>query len=329
MTPLRSFLIFAVAWLPTSRAIAQDDIRAEKVNRLDLAVRQPDEQSVTDKTRFVSMEIYDHRAGRQRFYVGAGGQQLAARQLAPDGKPSDAKQTEAKWLHRLTLPVRTSDEVDVTEKTRRLGVEVYRELATGNLIYVSDAGAFAVVTPRNPPVDVKEHKPRWLERLPARVRRSGAASFRELLRCNFELYFDESTRCLIVAGENGALALLASGRSRARKLPEPLEWTHALDLKARLPTAKNFDVKTPTFGVEVYEIVGRNAWLYHTESLHVAGVPGEAPDELIQPKAPLWTGRVQPLGKNAAWSIESFHNPNSDHRLLITSKGALAVLPVK
>lgn len=326
MMPRRWLLVLAVPLALATVAFAQDDIRLEKLLRLDLAVRKPEEQSVTDKTRFVGVDVHHDRAGRQRFYVSEGGQQLAVSAVGT----GDAKQTEAKWLHRMTLPVRTSEENDFTDKTRQLGVEVYRELATGNLIYVSDAGAFAVVSPKKAPQEAKNQKPRWLERLPAKVRRASETFAREALRCNFEIYFDENTRCLILAGENGALGVLPGGQPRARKAPEPLEWTHALDLQARLPGTKDFDRKTPIFRVEVYEIVCRNAWLYLTESLHVAVIPGEGPGEPIPAKAPLWTGRLHPAGKDAAlWSAESFSNPNSEHRVFITSRGALAVLPPK
>jgi hypothetical protein len=53
-----------------------------------------------------------------------------------------------KWLHGLDLRVRKGGEAEFSRDSRKVGVEVFRDENTGNLIYVSDTGAIAVVPAR-------------------------------------------------------------------------------------------------------------------------------------------------------------------------------------
>lgn len=50
-----------------------------------------------------------------------------------------------KWSHGLTLGVRKSNEDDFTKETKKYGIEVFRDENNGNLIYISETGAIAVV----------------------------------------------------------------------------------------------------------------------------------------------------------------------------------------
>ncbi|HEV3262126.1 MAG TPA: hypothetical protein VG013_35065 [Gemmataceae bacterium] len=50
-----------------------------------------------------------------------------------------------KFLHGLDLKVRKGGESDFTDKTPKIGVEVFRDENNGNLIYISESGSIAVV----------------------------------------------------------------------------------------------------------------------------------------------------------------------------------------
>jgi hypothetical protein len=50
-----------------------------------------------------------------------------------------------KWSHGMSLKVRKATEPDFNDKTGRYGIEVFRDENNGNLIYVSETGAIAVV----------------------------------------------------------------------------------------------------------------------------------------------------------------------------------------
>ena len=50
-----------------------------------------------------------------------------------------------KWLHGLGLKVRAGNEDNFTDKTKKIGIEVFRDENNGNLIYVSETGSISVV----------------------------------------------------------------------------------------------------------------------------------------------------------------------------------------
>jgi hypothetical protein len=50
-----------------------------------------------------------------------------------------------KWLHGMSLKVRTGNEADFSPTTKKFGLEVFRDENNGNLIYVSETGTIAVV----------------------------------------------------------------------------------------------------------------------------------------------------------------------------------------
>ncbi len=50
-----------------------------------------------------------------------------------------------KWQYGMSLKARQGSEADLSPTTKKIGLEVYRDENNGNLIYVSDAGAIAVL----------------------------------------------------------------------------------------------------------------------------------------------------------------------------------------
>jgi hypothetical protein len=49
------------------------------------------------------------------------------------------------WSHGLMLRARKADQKDFDATTPRIGVEVFTDMNNGNLIYITDGGAIAVV----------------------------------------------------------------------------------------------------------------------------------------------------------------------------------------
>ncbi|HKB41197.1 MAG TPA: hypothetical protein VKD72_32520, partial [Gemmataceae bacterium] len=81
------------------------------------------------------------------------------------------------------------------------------------------------------------------------------------------------------------------------------------------------------FGMEIYQDRSRGGWVHVTEKLQLAVVPGsKVLGEKIQ--APVWLQGLRPPGDAARqWSAEVYDNPNVDHRVFITTSGAVAVMP--
>ncbi len=60
------------------------------------------------------------------------------------GQPAAAPKVPS-WLHGMNLKSRTSTEGDFSDKTKKYGIEVFKDENNGNLIYISETGSIAVV----------------------------------------------------------------------------------------------------------------------------------------------------------------------------------------
>jgi len=49
------------------------------------------------------------------------------------------------WQYGLKMKVRKADEDDFTKDTKKIGIEVFKDENTGNLVYISESGSIAVV----------------------------------------------------------------------------------------------------------------------------------------------------------------------------------------
>src|SRR5262245_13825593 len=67
------------------------------------------------------------------------------------GQPAAAPAAAPKaptWQYGMTLKSRKLDEGEFTDATKKYGIEVYKDENTGSMIYISEAGSIAVVSPQ-------------------------------------------------------------------------------------------------------------------------------------------------------------------------------------
>ncbi len=114
----------------------------------DLAVRKASEQKITPKTRRFGVEVYrDNRTNNLIYLSESGDLSVVPARLV---RAPAAKLLQPTLQHAYDLTVRRAGENAVTPATRRVGVEAYRDETTGNLMYISQTGALAVVSPHDP-----------------------------------------------------------------------------------------------------------------------------------------------------------------------------------
>jgi hypothetical protein len=321
MVPALGFCLVLV--LPAPAAGAEFQVLPERSHRLELPARQPDEKEFTKDTRIVAVDVYRDEKASRWWYVGAEGKTLA---VVPSGKGEGGTAGKAKWLRRLVLPVRSYNDQEFAANTPKISVEVYRDERTGHRVHVSHTGALAVSLADEAPAASPVPVPKWLYRLPLKVRHYDRFET-AYHRYNVEVYRDAPGGALLYVAGNGNLAVLPAARDEAGKPHEPPVFSHGLALQVRKPGADRFDPETTLrLGAEVYRDRNRGAWLYITENQQLAVVPGtEAIGAKIQ--AAHWLRGLQPPDAAAGWSAEVFRNPNTDHVIHLTSSGALAVVP--
>src|SRR5262245_12444864 len=81
------------------------------------------------------------------FLAGALGVQTFTNLQAQQPTPPAAPTKKPTFLHGMNLGARKAVEDSFSERTTRIGVEVFRDENNGNLIYISETGSIAVVPP--------------------------------------------------------------------------------------------------------------------------------------------------------------------------------------
>lgn len=213
----------------------------------DLRVRKSDEEAFTPATTKYGVEVFQDTATGQLLYVDeTAGISLATapKKVGSDGEP--------KWHHALILKVRGSGEAEFGSKSRRFGIEVFKDGNTGGLVYVSESGSLATApAPPTAPIPDQVKPPKALYGLDLRVRKSGEADFNDKTKTvGVEVFRDENTGGLLYISQSGAIAAVPAPATI--QSGQGVTWKHAMELKARSGGEADF-TKASSFGIEVFQ----------------------------------------------------------------------------
>jgi hypothetical protein len=168
---------------------------------LEPKVRAP-EQSSFEKAKKFGMEIFkDENTGGLIYITEVGAIAPASTTLPiPDAK----KIAPPKAQYGLDLRVRGAEEADFTEKTKRVGVEVFEDPNANVLFYLTEAGYVGTA----PSVKLANAKGvTWKSAMALRARKSGE-KFDDAKKFGIEVFEDNRTGNLIFLSETGSIAVL-------------------------------------------------------------------------------------------------------------------------
>lgn len=216
---------------------------------LDLPARKAGEKEFTKATKMHAMEVFrDPNADNWLFITEQGNLAATTGKLFPGASGKNPK-----WVHSIDLSVRKGGVKDWKD-AEKVGIEVYRDAGTGNLIYITQHGYVAIV-PETTEVKGEGKSPEWLHGLDLSCRRHDEKSFtKDTRKYGVEVYNDITTGNLILICESGSIAVApaASGvKAPTANVKEPA-WTHGLNVRCRAYGEKEFSDKTRAFGVEVF-----------------------------------------------------------------------------
>jgi hypothetical protein len=179
---------------------------------MNLKVRKAGEAKFTKDTRKIGIEVFKDPNNDNLVYLSeTGGFAVVPAALANVDKDI-AKAKDPEFQHGLELAVRKQGEAKVTKATTRFGVEVYFDLNTGNLIYLCETGALAVV-----PAKVVTKTPEGTAKSPVlthafelSARKAGEEKFtKDTKHFGVEVYRDENNGATLYLSETGDLSVLA------------------------------------------------------------------------------------------------------------------------
>ena len=293
----------------------------------DLKVR-PGTQRDWDKAVKIGVEVFQHETTAATVGISEAGN-ISVFPLGAVGGDKTSK-----WLTAHDLKVRKAGEPEFTQKTKTWGVEVFRDLGSNRLLYVSEAGgiAFAPV----PANLVSDKGPKWHHALEPTVRGLDAVTFDNAKRFGLEVFKDENTGGLVYITETGSMSTAAAPAMMpdATKIlpPKPV---YGYTLRVRGADEPDFtEDKTKKFSVEVFEDPNANVLFYLSDTGSIAVVPNLPRDE-AKKGPPLWKaamnlrvrkGGEKDFDKAKKYGIEVFEDIRTGNLMFISETGAIAVL---
>jgi hypothetical protein len=223
-----------------------------------------------DKARKFGIDVWKDPHNDNLIYVCETG----AIAVVPGAKVTrPEKYKDATRLYDIDLPARPANTAS-WEKARKFGHEVYKDENAGNLVYLSETGAIAVVPGAGVAKPEKSKGSNWLYDLDLPTRPAGIAEFEKGRKFGNEVHKDENTGNLVYLSEIGAIAVVPGGsvtKPVTAKTPTRL-WD--LDLKVR-PFGSDDWNKARKFGNEIFRDENAGNLIYIGETGALAVVPGK------------------------------------------------------
>jgi hypothetical protein len=182
---------------------------------LDLKCRKAGEKEFTNDTKVWGVEVFRDENNGNLIYISETGNITVVPGFQSAKAPTpDSKAPE--WLHGLDLKCRRGGEKDFTKGTKVYGLEVFRDVNNGNLIYLGETGTLAAVRPAKKDLKAPTAnalQPRWSHGLDLKVRKSGEKDFTPTTRVwGVEVFNDDNTGVTVYLGEQGALTAVPAAK---------------------------------------------------------------------------------------------------------------------
>jgi len=168
---------------------------------LELKVRAPEQTSFDDAKKFGVEVSVDENTGGLIYITEKGGIATAA---APATELK--KVVPPKTAYGLVPQVRTANEADFTDKTKKLGIEVFEDPNANVLLYISEAGFIA--TAPNPGKFADTKGISWKSAMGLKARKGGEKTFDNAKKYSVEVFQDNRTGNLLFISETGSIAVL-------------------------------------------------------------------------------------------------------------------------
>ncbi len=254
--------------------------------------------------------------------------------------PASLKQTtvkDAKFSHGLILKARKHDEADFSDKTRKFGVECYKDENNSLTVYISEAGSIATVPAMGTASGGMIKDAKFSHGLVLKARKSDESDFTpKTARFGVECYKDENNNVTLYITENGAITAVPGVAVAAGGMPKDAKFSHGLVVKARKHDEPNFDDKTKKYGVECFKDDNNNTTLYISETGSLSAAPGGALAGDPVKGAKFSHGLIlkarkhdelEFTDKTKKFGVECFKDENNSNGLYITEIGTISIVP--
>jgi hypothetical protein len=321
----RYAVLFVVACCATPALAQGEVIKPEWVAAHDLKVRKGKETD-WDRALKVGVELFKDPAVDSVVAITAAGQMAVVAGEFGGLKASG-------YVTGLSFKARMADEEKFTQTTTLYGVEVFKGVNTGQVLYVSDKGGLAYFPGGGG--DGKE--PEFQYGLKLKVRKPGEDKFEGAKAFGIEAYKDNNTGGMVYVTDAGLIATAKGVPDKAPetkdvKKPIPL---YGLEAKVRKENELEF-TNAPKVGIEVFKDDNTGTLIYISDTGSIAAVP--APAVIEKGQKLQWrhafTLKARPGGeadfaKARKYGVEVFSDRHTGYLVYVNDAGNIAVLPKK
>lgn len=290
----------------------------------DLRVRPGGKKDWKDAPPF-GVDVYHDAANGCLLAVTEVGAIAAAPFTAPGPKK------EAEWAYGFDLRVRKAD-AETFVNARRFGVEAFKDLGAGKLLYATEARAVAFAALPAAPAGEKEAT--FHHGLVLSVRDAKQQEWTNARKFGAEAFLDGNTGGLLYLTETGSVAAAAAPAAAAPPdTPKAPAWVHGMVLRVRKADEEDFTPQTRNLEVEVYSDPNSGALLFISDAGALAAGPAAG---AVKPgQNPVWKGafkvRARKAGekefdKAAKFGVEVFEDPATGYLVYASETGSIAVV---
>lgn len=258
----------SIAVLPAPPALPSGKGKdASWQHAMNLRVRKAGEKDFTAETKKVGVEVYrDENTGFLIYITETGS--IA---VVPGGSEPLAKSKDPEWKVAMELRARKPGEKEFTEKTKKYGIEVFRDENNGNLVYITEVGNIAVLTGTPAPTGMSK-TPEWKAAMDLMVRKGGDPDFNDKTpKLAVEVFLDTNTGKLVYVSDPGSISVPVNAKQASKdKAPK---WKYGLDLRARKASEAEFTGATRRYGIEVFVDENTGTLLYIAETGSLTDLP--------------------------------------------------------
>jgi hypothetical protein len=246
--------------------------KPEFSHAVELSIRKAGDSSWDKAKKFSSEVRRDPYADNLMYVTEAGSIAVVPANGASPPKPVK----NPAWFHGMELAVRKAGEKEFTDKTKRVGIEVYKDENSGALLYMTDGGNLAAVSASGVSKPSKVDNPVWNHGFELKVRKAGEAKFGDDTRAyGIEVFKDDNAKTLIYISDAGHIAVVpAGGVSKPDKSKDP-ESVVGREFRVRKANEPDFNDKTQRWGAEVYKDEVAGNYVYISENGSLAVVPAK------------------------------------------------------
>ena len=294
----------------------------------DLKVRKAGEENFTPTTQKVGIEFFHDTTGNAIVALSETGSIAVAAFAAP----GDVKKSE--WLFAHNFRARKSSEETFTPETKKISVEIFRDISTNKLIFISDLKTIALM---DAPAKLETDKePVWHHALTLKVRGSSEVDFKVAKKIGLEVYKEGNSGGLVYVSETGSIATAVAPAAIPTTVKAP-KALYGLKLQVRKADEGDFTEATKTYALEAFSDPNSGAMVYISETGSIATAP--LPASMKTDQGVRWSHatmyKVRKSGEanfdktTTKFGIEVFEDKNTGNLVYIAENGAIAVLAKK